>query len=332
MSRKLASIRKINSIKPIENADRLELAIVDGWKVVVRKEEYHEGDTIIYCEVDSYLPIKPEFEFLRNSSYKKLDGKEGFRLRSIKIRNQISQGLILPISLLPVDVVPIEGLDVTEELGITKWELPIPARLAGIMKGGFPSFIPKTDAERVQNLVSDWFNWRTTKFWATEKLDGSSATYYFRDGEFGVCSRNWELKETDDNTFWQVARQLNIEDKLRTFGRNIALQGELIGESIQGNRYSLRGQTVRFFNIFDIDEHRNLDITSFKSVLDILGLNSVPFINSFEMPSTIDELLFYSIGKSALEKTAEREGIVVRNFDGSILFKAISNKFLLEEA
>lgn len=332
MSRKLASIRKISSILPIENADKLELAIVDGWKVVIRKEEYLEGDTIIYCEVDSFLPIKPEFEFLRNSSYKKIADKEGFRLRSMKIRNQISQGLILPISLLPVDVVPIEGLDVSEELGIVKWEVPIPARLAGVMKGSFPSYIPKTDAERVQNLTTEWRNWRTTKFWATEKLDGSSATYYFRNGEFGVCSRNWELKETDDNTYWQVARQLNLENKLRLFGKNIALQGELIGESIQGNRYGLRGQTVQFFNIFDIDEHRNLDINSFKSVLDMLGLISVPFIDSFEMPMTIDDLLHYSIGKSFLNPKAEREGIVVRNFDGSILFKAISNKFLLEEA
>lgn len=332
MSRKLASIRKISSIQPIKNADNLELAIVDGWKSVVRKDEYNEGDTIIYCEVDSFLPIKPEFEFLRNSSYRKMGEKEGFRLRSLKIRDQISQGLILPISLLPVDVIPIEGLDVSEELGIIKWEEPIPARLSGIMKGAFPYFIPKTDAERVQNLAQKWSDWTTTKFWATEKLDGSSATYYFRHGEFGVCSRNWELKESDDNTHWQVARQLNIENKLRLFGRNIALQGELIGESIQGNRYGLRGQTVQFFNIFDIDEHRSLDINSFKSVLDMLGLTSVPFIDSFEMPMTIDDLLHYSIGKSFLNPKAEREGIVVRNFDGSILFKAISNKFLLEEA
>lgn len=153
MERKLASIRIIKDIRPIEGADNIELATVDGWNVVVAKNVGHKvGDYVIYCEVDSFLPIREEFEFLRKSSYKKMGEREGFRLRTAKLRGQISQGLILPLNVLmkmgPFMFEFDEGVDVTEVLGIVKYEPPIPAELAGKVKGGFPSFIPKTDEER----------------------------------------------------------------------------------------------------------------------------------------------------------------------------------------
>jgi len=237
--RKLATVRRISDIKPINGADMIELAVVDGWKVVVAKNANHKiGDMVIYCEVDSFLPIKPEYEFLRKSSYKKMGDEEGFRLRTLKLKGVISQGLILPLSVLNppstnIYVEPFEGLDVTRMLGIVKYEPPIPAELAGKVKGSFPSFLVKTNEERCQNLSEEYQEWKfksNHKFYATEKLDGSSATFYFKDGEFGVCSRNLELLETEGNTFWKVARELKIEEKLREFGRNIAIQGELIGE------------------------------------------------------------------------------------------------------
>jgi len=228
MERKLASVRVINDIQKIPEADMIELAIVDGWKVVVAKNVGHKiGDMVIYCEIDSFLPIKEEFEFLRKSSYKKMGDQEGFRLKTIKLRGQVSQGLILPISVLnPTDtniyVTPFEGLDVTEMLGIVKYEPPIPAELAGKVKGLFPSFIRKTDEERIQNLASEYELFKTQnkegmKFYVTEKLDGSSATYYFKDGIFGVCSRNLELLETEGNTFWKVARELMLKEKLLVY-------------------------------------------------------------------------------------------------------------------
>jgi RNA ligase (TIGR02306 family) len=151
MERKLASIRIISDLRPIEGADKIELAIVDGWKVVVAKDVGHKvGDKVIYCEIDSFLPIKPEFEFLRKSSYKKMaDGSEGFRLRTVKLRGQVSQGLILPLSLINYTNLDFKvGMDVTMMLGINKYEPPIPAELAGKVKGLFPSFIPKTDEVR----------------------------------------------------------------------------------------------------------------------------------------------------------------------------------------
>src|SRR5574344_2940523 len=160
MERKLASVQIIRGIEPIEDADLIELAIINNWRVVVSKKDgYKLGEKVIYCEIDSFLPIREEFEFLRKSSYKKILDQEGFRLKTIRLRGQISQGLILPLSLLEGDY--NEGDDVTDLLGITKYEQPLDASLEGIAKGLFPSFIEKIDEERVQNLTSLTYNgWR----------------------------------------------------------------------------------------------------------------------------------------------------------------------------
>jgi RNA ligase (TIGR02306 family) len=343
MERKLATVRIINDIQPIEGADMIELAIVDGWKVVVAKNVGHKiGDMVIYCEIDSFLPIKEEFEFLRKSSYKKMGDQEGFRLKTIKLRGQVSQGLILPISVLnPTDtniyVTPFEGLDVTEMLGIVKYEPPIPAELAGKVKGLFPSFIRKTDEERIQNLASEYELFKTQnkegmKFYVTEKLDGSSATYYFKDGIFGVCSRNLELLETEGNTFWKVARELMLEEKLGTLDNNICLQGELIGEGIQGNPYKIKGQTVKFFNAFNIDTQEYLGLGEFIALINGMDLETVPVLDTnFTLPETVEDMLKVADDKSVLNFSFDREGIVIRSSDRTISFKAISNKFLLNE-
>jgi RNA ligase (TIGR02306 family) len=344
--RKLASIKKIDKLQPIEGADRIELAVVGGWKVVVAKDVGHQvGDKVVYCEIDSFLPIEPEFEFLRKSSYKKLvDGTEGFRLRTIKLKNQVSQGLILPLN----DAINVmkrkngevyhemleEGKDISELLGIIKYEPPIPANLSGEIKGLFPGFIAKTDEERVQNLTNEIEEWKKEKisFYITEKLDGSSATFYFKDGEFGVCSRNLELKETENNTFWKVARELKLEEKLRELGRNIAIQGELIGEGIQKNPYKIKGQTVKFFNVFDIDKYEKISRDEFLDIIVYkMGLDTVP-INMLDMSlvHNVTELLEMADGPSILNQNTQREGFVIRSLDNKISFKVISNSFLLK--
>jgi hypothetical protein len=337
MERKLATIRRISDITPIDGADKIELVTVDGWKVVVAKDVGHKvGDLVVYCEIDSFLPIREEFEFLRKSSYKKMsDGKEGFRLKTIRLRGQLSQGLILPISLLDFGEMVSEEQDITERLNIVKYEPPIPAELSGKVKGIFPSFLRKTDEERVQNLQSGYEELKAQKFYVTEKLDGSSATFYYKDGQFGVCSRNLELLETEENTYWKVARQLDLENKLSTLKLNISLQGELIGEGIQGNPYKIKGQTVKFFTGFDIDTQRRIHFVKFVVIIQTLGLEYVPVLNdklNFELPDSVDELLLLAEGKSVLNSETEREGIVVRTLDGDISFKAISNKFLLSES
>jgi len=334
MERKLASIQVIRDIRPIEGADAIELAIINDWQVVVAKSVGHQvGDHVVYCEIDSFLPIREEFEFLRKSSYRKMDDLEGFRLRTIKLRGQISQGLIVPISIFgDFGWTAYEGLDVTERLGIIKYEPPIPAELAGKVKGNFPSFIPKTDEERIQNLTDKYETWKTQPFYVTEKLDGSSATYYFRNGEFGVCSRNLDLEETEGNTFWKIARELKIEEWLGTQSINYAIQGELIGEGIQGNPYKIKGQTVRFFNAFNIDKYEYLSLEEFESLITSMKLKTVPIIDrAFTLPNTIEELLNYADKKSELNNQFDREGVVIRSIDRKISFKVISNKFLLNE-
>lgn len=141
--RKLASIQRIKALEPIEGADAIERATVLGWQLVVKKDEFRVGELCIYCEIDSILPEKPEFEFLKS---------RGMRIRTIRLRGQISQGICFPLSFLPAETLIEEDSDVTEILGVTKYEPPIPASLAGVMKGAFPSFIPKTDETRVQVL------------------------------------------------------------------------------------------------------------------------------------------------------------------------------------
>ena len=325
--RKLASIQKISKLEPIEGADSIVKATVLGWQLVVKKDEFNIGDLCVYCEIDSILPEKPEFEFLKPRK---------MRIRTIKLRGQISQGICFPLSILPPDVKIEEGKDVTDILEITKYEPPIPASLEGIAKGKFPSFIPKTDEARVQVLQDILDKYKGETFFYTEKLDGSSATYYLYDGQFGVCSRNLELIETEENTLWKLAREHKIEEKLKSLNKNYAIQGEIIGESVQSNKYNLRGQDIWFFNVYDIDEHRFLDFEEFVFFFKNLNLKTVPVLETnYELSGNIEELVRLSVGKSVLNDV-QREGIVLRplkeieDSSGRISFKAINPKFLLK--
>jgi len=334
--RKLASIQKIREIKPIKDADNIEIVRINNWDVVSKKGEFKVGDLCIYFEIDSFLPIRDEFEFLRKSSYKKMLDVEGFRLKTMRMRGQLSQGLVMPLSILgDFGWTAYEGLDITEKLGIIKYEPPIPAELNGEVKGGFPSFIPKTDEERIQNLTDKFEEWKEQGilFSETEKLDGTSATFYFNNGVFGICGRNWEYLETEGNTFFRVARELKLEESFRKFGKNLAFQAELIGEGIQGNPYKIKGQTIRVFNVFDIDTQTRLPIGAMIGtiILSFDDILTVPIISAeFTLPDTIDELLQHVEGKSLLNSQTNREGSVFRSLDGKISFKVISNTFLLK--
>ena len=325
--RTLASIQRIKALAPIPNADAIEKATVLGWQLIVKKGEFQVGDLAVYCEIDSLMPDKAEFAFLK---------ARGMRIRTIRLRGEISQGICFPLSILPDGTTLDEGTDVTTILGIEKYEPPIPASLSGIMKGNFPSFIPKTDETRVQVLQELLDKFAGTKCYVTEKLDGSSVTYFLKDGEFGVCSRNLELLESPENSLWKVARELKIEEKLRASGKNIALQGEIIGEGIQGNLYKLRGQSIRFFNVFDIDAYRFFDFPAFEAIIAQLDLQAVPILDrNYLLENDIPTLVAKSSGKSTLFNV-DREGIVIRplveqrDVIGRVSFKAISPAFLLK--
>jgi RNA ligase (TIGR02306 family) len=328
MERKLVTIQKIESLSPIPGADKIEVAKIKGWEVVVQKDQFKVGDLVLYFEIDSFLPLRPEYEFLlRGSKPKKMivDGKEveGIRLKTIKLCNQISQGLIMPLGEIQGEI----GDDVSERLGVIKFEIPIPVCLSGVVKGNFPSFLPKTDEERIQNRAEV-----LSSFVVSEKIDGSSCSVFKKDGVLGVCSRNLELVE-GDCVQWRLARELDLANKLPD---NFALQGEVVGEGIQGNPLKLKGQQIFFFNAYNISSGIYLNYADFVCLCNKIGVKTVPIVDdNFSLPNSVDEMLKYAEGKSLLNPNCEREGVVVRpkvemKYKGErFSFKAISNSYLL---
>lgn len=324
--RKLATIRRIDAINLISGADSIECAVVGGWRVVVRRGEYSVGDYAVYCEIDSWIPHELAPFLSKNREPREYNGVKGERLTTVRLRGQISQGLLLPL----IGVVGNVGDDVSEQLNIQKYDAPISAQLAGEVRGMFPLFIPKTDQERIQNLsveVADWNNQNLT--WeVTEKLDGSSMTVYNTGDDYGVCSRNLNLRETEGNTLWKVARELKLFDGLSGY----ALQGELIGEGIQGNPYKIKGHTFRLFDIYDIANGRYLTSDERLSMpWNAMNIPHVPVLEIYTQKLDIDNLLSFAEGKSVLNNGAEREGVVFKCKELSgVSFKVISNKFLLK--
>ena len=333
--RKLVTIQTIAALNHIAGADRIEVATVLGWFLVVNKGAFKVGDRCIFFEVDSFLPIQPDFEFLRKSCYRKLaDDSEGFRIKTIRLRGQISQGLALPITTLPLTLLP-DGEDVTQALGVVKYEPPLPACLSGEAKGSFPGFLYKTDETRIQTVPGVLERHRGERFYYTEKLDGSSCTVFHRDGAFGVCSRTLELRETESNTFWKVARKYDLEAKLASKG-NFAIQGEAIGEGIQKNKYRLLGQDLFIFNVFDIDKTRFLSKPEFVAFCEELGLKTVPIGQEFTLDHTVQELVAMTNARSSLADV-RIEGYVFRPVTegrdlelGRLSFKVLNPEFLLE--
>lgn len=333
--RKLASIRKIAAIRPIPGADAIECATIDGWEVVVKKGEFKEDEMVIYLEIDSWVPHELAPFLSKGKEPREFEGVKGERLKTVRLRGQLSQGLILPISTIQTCQIIRQnfwevGDDVTELLGIQKWERPIPTQLRGLMKGNFPSFIPKTDQERIQNckhVLED----REERYEVTIKLDGSSFTAYHRDGEVGVCSRNLELKETENNAFWQVARKYRVLELLAQEG-NYAIQGELIGPGIQGNQEKLDDIDMYVFDVFNIDTQSYLNAWDRYALVDKLKLKHVPILGYNEQaPEDLQAALKYAEGTS-LNPAVNREGVVFKSLRNPALsFKAISNSWLLKE-
>lgn len=334
--RKLATIRKIAAIEPIEGADAIEVAVVDGWKVVVKKGEFQVDSLACYVEIDAWIPTELAPFLSKGKEPREFEGVKGERLRTVKLRGQLSQGLLLPI---PEDTIKgaghlvAEGLDLTEHLGILKWERPMNAQLAGMARGNFPALVPKTDQERIQNLTRSFEQYQVDTWSITEKLDGSSCTFYLDDeGTFHVCSRNLDLKEDEANSFWKVARKFQIEDVMRrNFMLGMAIQGEMIGEGIQGNQY----KTQLDFYVYDMyNTHTGQYIlpVQLKAACERLGLKHVPIlVEATEIKEqTIQSILDFAEGKSLLNGS-NREGVVFKsNTVHDRSFKSISNSWLLK--
>lgn len=334
--RAMATIRKIDSIDPIEGADAIEVATVGGWKVVVKKNEFEVNSLAVYLEIDSWVPNElAPFLTSAGKEPREYNGVKGERLRTVKLRGQISQGLLLPLepTCKNIESLLLEDLDVSVPLNVQKWERPIPAQLAGQVRGNFPALVPKTDQERIQNLSKQFDKFMEDTWSVTEKLDGSSCTFYLDDeDQFHVCSRNLDLKEDENNSFWKTAKKYDIEGIMRRNSmQGMAIQGEMIGEGIQGNQYKV----VLDFYVYDMYNTKTGQYilpSQLKAACERLGLNHVPILAEGVslIGSSIQSILSEAEGKSRLNGS-EREGIVFKSesvHDRS--FKAISNKWLLK--
>lgn len=354
--RKLASVRRIGKIEPIDGADKIVLAHVDGWKLVTAIDNnFMAGDLVCYFEIDSFLPVEDRYEFLRKGCFKSTKHLgDGFRLRTIRLRGQVSQGLIMPLERGPNESgVPsyfvmgadgerydvAEGDDLTDILKVQLYEKPIPANMAGTVRGNFPRLIRKTDQERAQNIIRELTHDLDSLWEVSLKLDGSSMTAYHKAGDIGVCSRNIDLVETDDNLFWQVARRLKLPEILKWTGRNLAFQGELMGPGVQGNREWLKEHTFFLYDVWNIDNQRYLSSEERRALVQMVNdsgfeLPHVPVLSTTSLrkigtdtDSLMEKLLEMSSGKSIYNNV--REGIVFKRTDGAMSFKVISPEFLL---
>jgi RNA ligase (TIGR02306 family) len=352
MERKMASIKEILDIRPIDNADSIELAQIDGWSSVIKKGQFRIGEKVVFCEPDALLPNKPEFEFMRSKK---------FRIRTCKLRGVLSQGICFPLDILvngdwstiveDVNTLPDFngfpiGVDVSNILGITKYESPVPVQLRGRMRGPiFRLAVPKTDEPRVQNIPKVLERHQGKTFIGKEKLDGTSASFYL-DPETGLhcCSRNIDLAPDyehpyNGDSYWRYAMEHNLEDVLKTLGKTIALQGELIGPGIQKNKYGLKDLQYRVFNMWDMTNHCYLDNEVMEDTVKAFGLGNdflVPRVEDIVLNHSVNELLELANGKSQLADV-NREGLVFRpeheetDYEiGRLSFKSISTLFLLQ--
>lgn len=334
--RKMASIRRIDDIQPIPGADAIEVATVGGWRVVIKKGEFAVGDLAVYIEIDSWIGHDLAPFLSKGSEPREHNGVRGERLRTIKLRGQVSQGLLLSRYVVLDRLGEIhEGQDVSELLNIQKWEAPVPANLAGQARSMFPSWGKKTDAERCQNLLSEIKEAYDTdmQFEITIKLDGTSMSAGVGpNGEFHVCSRNLSLKlDQVGNTYVDVAEMYNLESKMLLLDRPLLISGEIIGEGIQKNQEKIKGQDFYVFNVWDPIRSEYLSADERKQIVLALGLKHAPVLHeSITLRElgldTVDKILKYAEGPSM--NSGSREGLVFKSIDGKFMFKAVSNAWL----
>ena len=343
--RKLASIQRIWKIEPIEGADRIELAYVLGWQCVVNKDQFKPMDLAVYFEIDSFLPIRPEFEFMRSSSYRRTDIMgEGFRLRTMRFRGQISQGLLLPIEQFPEIPVDVElGRDVSDILDVKKWEIEEKATTGGTVIGTLPVDVPHTDETRVQaepDLIEDFAG---LEYYISTKMDGSSHSVSLDEDGFHVTGHNYEYKDDGKSAFYNLVKREDIEDRMRKFYKDnglrvLTIQGELCAPGIQQNRLKLTGPE---WYVFTIRENgKRVGLKRMQEICKATELQMVPVEEvGTDLPSkypTVEALLERADGE--YPKGGKKEGIVIRptepvyceRISASLSMKVVSNKYLLK--
>jgi RNA ligase (TIGR02306 family) len=331
--RSLVTIQRVKAILPIANSDFLEAAQVMGWQCVVKKSEFKAGDLGVYFEVDSFLPIDPRYEFLRTSSYRdNVDNGQGFRIRTVKMRGELSQGLLLPLAQFPELAGLRENEDVTEKLGVKKWYIPEVATAGGTIIGERPNGIPASDEIRIQSALELLDQLQGKPYYITTKMDGTSGIVYYIDGKIGCCSRNMEIKDEESALYWMPVYKYGLKEKLVKYGKNIVLTGEICGPGIQKNKLRLSGCEWYVFDVKDWDSGSYMPYDQALKICASLGLPTVPLEEQGDhFDYTLETLLEKAKGKypSGLDK----EGIVVRDVMSpkGISFKVLNNDALLKE-
>lgn len=341
--RSLCYIAIVQKIYPIPKADRICIAIIKGWQCVIKIGEFQEGDLAIYYAIDSIPDFNdPNTEFLRS---------RGGRVKTIKLKGVVSQGLLAPLSWLESRGHSIlnlkEGDDVTEQMGVVKYiaaeeldqYIPAGQTIADDgLRAPFPSNVPKSDETRLQNnpYLLDYISDRTIVI--TRKEDGCSATFVYNKGEFCVCGRNftWSAPSPVSRNYYGIAGKMNLQESMTALNRNIALQGELVGPKINGNRMRLEEYSLRVFNIWDLDNKCYLLWDEVTEICTRLGVETVPVVyrgRAADLDLTLPSFLKMAEDQCYL-KNVLAEGIVVKTDDmvdrGRVSFKVISNKYLLK--
>ena len=343
--RTLASIQRIWDVQPIEGADRIELVQVCGWKCVANKGQFQKGDLGVYFEIDSFLPVRPEFEFLRTSCYKNTNIMgEGFLLRTRTFKGQISQGLVLPLSAF--SEIPAEadiGMDVTELLGVKKWEIEERATTGGTVIGKLPSCVPHTDETRIQSNPDLLEEFRNREYYISTKMDGSSHSLCIDKDGFHVCGHNYEYRDDDSNSFYKFVKKKNYREWMEKFYNtqnleSLVVQGEFCAPGIQKNRLKLAQPEWFVFTIM-VNGSR-VDLNTMLTMAAIFDMPTVPIEEQdFNLPAkypTVDALLARADGD--YPNGGKKEGIVIRTVEpvysptigGPLSIKVVNNKYLLK--
>lgn len=323
-----ASVQQIISVENVPNSDNLDVVKILGWNVVTKRNEFKIGDICVYIQIDTILPDKPEFEFMRSKH---------FRIKTIRLRGQISQGICFPGKILinyGISSVNI-GDDVSDVLGVIHYEKPIPIQIQGMIRCRLPYGISKTDEERIENCENIVNEIQGENVYITTKLDGTSATYAMKDGDFHVCSRNNSYKEDVSNIYWTIAKKYNLMEKLQVY--NIAIQGEIVGPGIQGNKMGLKEVDFYVFNVINLENMLYYNFIQVCEIYKLFGVKMVPI--EYIGPFTFNIQLLKEMAHGQYEGTKNlKEGIVVRSTEerysnilrGRTSFKIVDPVYLLK--
>ncbi len=340
--RKLASVQRVLAIHPIAGADAIEAVQINGWQCVAKKGEFAVGSLGVYFEIDAIPPDLPPYQFLWTPKKEPLGSvprPPKARIRTMRLRGCLSQGLFMPLAIAGVTAEIAEGADVTELLGVGKYEAPLPSGM-GDARAPFPRRVPKTDEIRVQSLPEVLTELAGHPYVITQKYDGTSATFLVDpdDGTFHACGRNWSILE-GDNCYWAVAKAHDLEAKLRGLEGRYALQGEVCGPGIQKNPLGLKQVSLFLFNAYDLTEHRHVSDVDLRRIGAEIGVPVVDVVEAGESFAH-DQASLLALAEGTYPGTTnEREGIVIRPreerfsgaLNGRLSFKAISNRYLLNE-